>query len=66
MCIDLIFLLCMLCPMLCHAGQSAREGNLVEMMRAFASGADVNWRNPEDHCKTCLHVACAEVRLFLW
>ncbi|CAE7348671.1 GIT2, partial [Symbiodinium microadriaticum] len=40
--------------------ESAREGNLVEMMRAIACGADVNWRNSNDNGKTCLHVACAE------
>jgi hypothetical protein len=42
--------------------EAASEGDLVEMMRAIAMGADVNWKNASDNYKTPLHVACAQVK----
>mmetsp|Transcript_20948 Transcript_20948/g.30198 ORF Transcript_20948/g.30198 Transcript_20948/m.30198 type:complete len:833 (+) Transcript_20948:91-2589(+) len=38
--------------------QASLIGDLVDMMRAIAYGANVNWRNEQDDFKSPLHVAC--------
>ena len=38
--------------------RSAAIGDLVDMVRAIAAGADINWRNQEDFMRSPLHVSC--------
>lgn len=38
--------------------KSSSIGDLQEMIKALANGANVNWKNPAEGQKSCLHAAC--------
>mmetsp|Transcript_17700 Transcript_17700/g.40834 ORF Transcript_17700/g.40834 Transcript_17700/m.40834 type:complete len:845 (+) Transcript_17700:335-2869(+) len=40
--------------------EAAKNGDLLGIARALAHGADVTWRNPDDHNRTALH-ACTQL-----
>ena len=37
--------------------EATKEGNLAFMLKYLLQGANVNWRNPENHLQSALHVA---------
>jgi ankyrin repeat protein len=39
--------------------EATKEGNLAFMLKYLLQGANVNWRNPENHLQSALHVAVA-------
>ncbi|RKP38470.1 hypothetical protein BJ085DRAFT_40537 [Dimargaris cristalligena] len=39
---------------------AAQEGNLAGVLRCIAQGADVNYRNDAENCKTALHLAALQ------
>ena len=41
--------------------EAAKNGDILGIARALAHGADVTWKNPDDHNRTALH-ACTQFK----
>ncbi len=44
-----------------NINQASRIGDLMNMIRAIAYGADINFKNEKDDYRSSLHIACNEV-----